>query len=148
MVVKTRRGLVVEGEGTTARTYYLDHDPKTGAPDAPAYRVVTKDRAGEVEIEKRIFTDPDRNTLIMRVTVRSLKGGPVTPYIVVQPSMGGAAPDVTAAASERRRTRARSGTMAWCIELLSTRCGATCSSRTAAASGLTVSGETYPAPAM
>ena len=109
VVVKTRRGLVVEGEGTTARTYYLDHDPKTGAPDAPAYRVVTKDRAGEVEIEKRIFTDPDRNTLIMRVTVRSLKGGPVTPYVFVQPFMGGAAPDVTATASDKTLTAAARG---------------------------------------
>ena len=109
VVVKTRRGLVVEGEGTTSHTYYLDHDPKTGAPDAPAYRIVTKDRAGDVEIEKRIFTDPDRNSLILRVTVRSLKGGAVTPYIVVQPFMGGAAPDVTATASDKALTAAARG---------------------------------------
>ena len=109
VVVKTRRGLVVEGEGTTARTYYLDHDPKTGAPDAPAYRIVTKDRSGEVEIEKRIFTDPDRNSLIMRVTVRSLKGGPVTPYIVVQPFIGGAAPDVSAEVGDNGLTASARG---------------------------------------
>jgi len=104
VVVKTRQGLVVDGEGTRARTYYLDHDAKTGAPDAPAYRVVTRDPGGEVEIEKRIFTDPDRNSLILRVTVRSLKHGSVTPYIVIQPFLGGAAPDVTAEASQEALT--------------------------------------------
>eukprot|EP01037_Dinobryon_pediforme_P018267 gene18266-18528_t len=89
VAVQTSSGLVVDGENTTARTAYLQTD-RAGRPLAPAYRLITRDKKGAVEIEKRIFTDPDRNALVMRVTVRPLKGA-VTPYLLVEPHMGNAA---------------------------------------------------------
>jgi glucoamylase len=38
------------------------------------------------EIEKDIFTDPDRNALILRVTIRAPEGA-VTPYLILEPHM-------------------------------------------------------------
>jgi len=83
--VQTPSGLAVEGTDTTAHTEYL-HVDAAGRPLSPAYRVVTTDSADRFEIEKRIFTDPDRNALVLRVTVRALKG-PVTAYLLLEPHM-------------------------------------------------------------
>ena len=85
IAVQTSTGLAVEGRDTTTRTEYLDVD-KAGRPLSPAYKVTTTDKQGRFEIEKRIFTDPDRNSLFVRVTIRALKG-PVTPFLVLEPHM-------------------------------------------------------------
>lgn len=85
VAVRTATGLAVEGADTTARTEYL-HVDAAGRPLSPAYKVTTTDKQGRFEIEKRIFTDPDRNALFLRVTVRALKG-PVTPFLVLEPHM-------------------------------------------------------------
>jgi hypothetical protein len=85
VAVRTAAGLAVEGADTTARTEYL-HVDAAGRPLSPAYKVTTTDRRGRFEIEKRIFTDPDRNALFVRVTIRALKG-PVTPFLVLEPHM-------------------------------------------------------------
>src|SRR5690606_15827282 len=61
-------GLSVEGPDTTFRTEYL-HTDADGRPLSPAYRVITTDKAGRYEIEKRIFTDPDRQALVVRATI-------------------------------------------------------------------------------
>ncbi|NBB51521.1 glucan 1,4-alpha-glucosidase [Rhizobium sp. CRIBSB] len=74
---------VLEGEATQSRIEYLNVDAR-GRPLSPAYRVITTDSGGHFEIEKRIFTDPDRNALVMRVTFRALKGN-VTPYLLLEP---------------------------------------------------------------
>ena len=74
---------VLEGEATQARIEYLNVDAQ-GRPLSPAYRVITTDSGGHFEIEKRIFTDPDRNALVMRVTIRALRGD-VTPYLLLEP---------------------------------------------------------------
>ncbi|MDP3403323.1 MAG: glucan 1,4-alpha-glucosidase [Brevundimonas sp.] len=81
--VQTPTGLAVEGTDTTARTEYLYTDAE-GRPLSPAYRILTTDRDGRFEIEKRIFTDPDRNALVLRVTLRAM-AGPVTPYLLLEP---------------------------------------------------------------
>ncbi|QTC93206.1 glucan 1,4-alpha-glucosidase [Brevundimonas goettingensis] len=78
-------GLSLEGTDTTERTEYLDVDAQ-GRPLSPAYRVVTTDKAGKYEIEKRIFTDPDRNALVLRVTIKAT-GAAVTPYAILEPHM-------------------------------------------------------------
>jgi glucoamylase len=100
VAVKTATGLAVEGADTTSKTEYL-HLDAAGRPLSPAYKVTTTDKQGRFEIEKRIFTDPDRNALFVRVTVRALKG-PVTPFLVLEPHMantgGGDAGAATAAA--------------------------------------------------
>lgn len=97
VAVKTATGLAVEGADTTSKTEYL-HLDAAGRPLSPAYKVTTTDRQGRFQIEKRIFTDPDRNALFVRVTVRALKG-PVTPFLVLEPHMANTGGDDTGAAS-------------------------------------------------
>ncbi|WP_082560014.1 MULTISPECIES: glucan 1,4-alpha-glucosidase [unclassified Brevundimonas] len=83
--VVTDTGLSVEGTDTTSRTEYL-HTDDHGRPLSPAYRVITTDKQGRYEIEKRIFTDPDNQALVVRATIRALKGQ-VTPYVLLEPHM-------------------------------------------------------------
>ncbi len=85
IAVQTPTGLAVEGADTTAKTEYL-HVDSAGRPLSPAYKITTTDKQGRFVIEKRIFTDPDRNSLFVRVTVKALKG-PVTPTLVLEPHM-------------------------------------------------------------
>jgi glucoamylase len=75
----------VEGRDTTSRTEYLHVDAQ-GRPLSPAYRVITTDRGGRFEIEKRIYTDPDGQSLVLRVAVRALKGD-LRPYLLLEPHM-------------------------------------------------------------
>ncbi|KAK0331923.1 hypothetical protein LTR94_026990, partial [Friedmanniomyces endolithicus] len=81
--VVTPDGLAVEGADTTEQTEYL-HTDAQGRPLSPAYRVTTRDKAGRFEIEKRIFTDPDRNALVLRVRINALSGR-ITPYLLLEP---------------------------------------------------------------
>lgn len=81
--VVTDTGLSVEGTDTTSRTEYL-HTDDQGRPLSPAYRVITTDWQGRYEIEKRIFTDPDSQALVVRTSIRALKGD-VTPYVLLEP---------------------------------------------------------------
>ncbi|MET3664837.1 glucan 1,4-alpha-glucosidase [Caulobacter sp. 1776] len=85
IAVQTATGLAVEGADTTSKTEYL-HVDAAGRPLSPAYKITTTDKQGRFVIEKRIFTDPDRNALFVRVTVKALKG-PVTPTLVLEPHM-------------------------------------------------------------
>jgi glucoamylase len=80
--VVTETGLAVEGQDTTTTTEYL-HTDGQGRPLSPAYRIITTDREGRFEIEKHIFTDPDRDSLMLRVTVRAMRGA-VTPHILLE----------------------------------------------------------------
>lgn len=84
--VVTSTGLSVEGTDTTSRTEYLHVDAQ-GRPLSPAYRVITTDKQGRYEIEKRIYTDPDRQALVVRVSIRALRGD-VTPYLLLEPHIG------------------------------------------------------------
>ncbi|MBF0665934.1 MAG: glucan 1,4-alpha-glucosidase [Brevundimonas sp.] len=83
--VVTEDGLSVEGTDTTHRTEYL-HTDANGRPLSPAYRVLTTDKTGRYEIEKRIYTDPDGQALVVRTAIRALKGD-VTPYLLLEPHM-------------------------------------------------------------
>ncbi|ATC32501.1 glucan 1,4-alpha-glucosidase [Caulobacter vibrioides] len=85
IAVETASGLAIEGADTTAKTEYL-HVDAAGRPLSPAYKITTTDRQGRFVIEKRIFTDPDRNALFVRVTVTALKGA-VTPTLLLEPHM-------------------------------------------------------------
>lgn len=84
-VVVTEGGLSVEGTDTTHRTEYL-HVDAAGRPLSPAYRVITTDKQGRYEIEKRIYTDPDSQSLVVRATIRALRGQ-ITPYLLLEPHM-------------------------------------------------------------
>ncbi|SFS29974.1 glucan 1,4-alpha-glucosidase [Brevundimonas viscosa] len=83
--VVTEDGSSVEGTDTTHRTEYLHVDAQ-GRPLSPAYRVITTDKAGRYQIEKRIFTDPERQALVVRTTLRALEGD-ITPYLLLEPHM-------------------------------------------------------------
>lgn len=97
IAVQTSTGLAVEGADTTAKTEYL-HVDSAGRPLSPAYKITTTDKQGRFVIEKRIFTDPDRDSLFVRVIVRALKG-PVTPTLVLEPHMANTGGGDTGAAS-------------------------------------------------
>ncbi len=97
IAVQTATGPAVEGADTTAKTEYL-HVDAAGRPLSPAYKITTTDKQGRFVIEKRIFTDPDRNALFVRVTVKALKG-PVTPTLVLEPHMANTGGGDTGAAS-------------------------------------------------
>ena len=79
----TPEGVSLEGDDTTARTEYIDTDDQ-GRPLAPAYKVITRDKSGRYEIVKRIYSDPDRNALVLRVEIKALSGE-VTPYLLLEP---------------------------------------------------------------
>ncbi|HZW16785.1 MAG TPA: glucan 1,4-alpha-glucosidase [Brevundimonas sp.] len=83
--VVTEGGLSVEGTDTTHRTEYL-HTDAAGRPLSPAYRVITTDKQGRYEIEKRIYTDPDDQSLVVRTTIRALRGE-ITPWLLLEPHM-------------------------------------------------------------
>jgi glucoamylase len=87
VAVMTSEGLFVEGPQAMTRTEYLHTTPE-GRPLSPAYRIVTTDPAGQVEIVKHLFTDPDRDTLILRVTVRNLTDSPITPHLLLESAVG------------------------------------------------------------
>ncbi|HEX8662290.1 MAG TPA: glucan 1,4-alpha-glucosidase, partial [Brevundimonas sp.] len=78
-------GLSVEGTDTTSHTEYL-HTDEQGRPLSPAYRVVTTDKQSRYEIEKRIYTDPDSQSLVIRTSIRALEGD-ITPYLLLEPHM-------------------------------------------------------------
>lgn len=81
--VVTESGLSLEGTDTTSRTEYLHVDAQ-GRPLSPAYRVITTDRQGRYEIEKRIYTDPDGQALVVRTTIKALQGE-ITPCLLLEP---------------------------------------------------------------
>jgi len=72
-------------EALETTTSYLDTDA-AGRPRALAYRLFGKDRAGRFTVEQHVFTDPDRDTLFVRVTVRALRGR-IAPYLLATPHM-------------------------------------------------------------
>ncbi len=91
--------LAITGEGWTAfedtdtvsHVEYIDTD-EAGRPLSPAYRLTNTDKQGRFVIVKDVFTDPDHQSLMMRVTVKALKG-PVTPYVILDPSMANTSGD-------------------------------------------------------
>lgn len=77
--------VVVEGDDTDFTVDYLTRDDQ-GRPLSPSYRVTTRDRQGRFEIEKRLFTDPDGQALVVRVEVRALTAS-VVPFVLLEPHM-------------------------------------------------------------
>jgi len=80
-----------ERTDTTSHVEYI-HIDNAGRPLSPAYRLTNTDKQGRFVIIKDVFTDPDRQTLMVRVTVKALKG-PVTPYVILDPSMANTSGD-------------------------------------------------------
>ena len=74
-----------EKKDTTSEIQYLYTD-SAGRPLSLAYKVVNTDHEGKYTIEKHIFTDPDRQTLFMRV-IFSTNEENITPYLLINPHM-------------------------------------------------------------
>ncbi len=88
----------VEGEDTTFEIEYLATDGE-GRPLSLAYRVTTRDEEGRYEAVKDVFTDPDRQTLFVRTTIRATGENAVTPYLLVNPHVANTGDDDTASAT-------------------------------------------------
>jgi glucoamylase len=106
--VMTDTGLSIEGQDTTTQTEYL-HTDAMGRPLSPAYRIVTTDREGRFEIEKHIFTDPDRDCLVMRVIIRA-EGGAVVPHILLESAVANTGVGDTGSAGAEALTASDDGT--------------------------------------
>jgi glucoamylase len=74
-----------EKKDTVSTIEYLNTDAQ-GRPQSLVYKIVNKDKDGKYEIEKHIFTDPDSQSLMMRVIFRAFADG-ITPYVYVNPSI-------------------------------------------------------------
>ncbi|MBW8882152.1 MAG: glucan 1,4-alpha-glucosidase, partial [Asticcacaulis sp.] len=91
--------IAVTGDGWTAfektdtdsHVEYL-HTDADGRPLSPAYRLTNTDKQGRFVIIKDVFTDPDHQSVMIRVTVKALKG-PVTPWVVLDPSVANTSGD-------------------------------------------------------
>ncbi|MCL6584673.1 MAG: glucan 1,4-alpha-glucosidase [bacterium] len=68
---------------TNSKIEYLYTD-SDGRPLSLAYKVVNTAKNNKYKIEKHIFTDPDRQTLFIRVTFTAYENN-ITPYIFINP---------------------------------------------------------------
>lgn len=75
-----------EKKDTTALTDYLAKDEQ-GRPTSLAYKITTTSKNDHYRIEKNIFTDPDSQALMMRVSITALSQD-ITPYMYVDPAIG------------------------------------------------------------
>ncbi|WP_031235402.1 glucan 1,4-alpha-glucosidase [Asticcacaulis sp. AC402] len=96
-----------EKTDTTSQISYI-HTDKDGRPLSPAYRLTNTDKQGRFVIIKDIFTDPDHQTLVTRVTVKALKG-PVTPFVILDPSAANTSGDDEGRASTSTLTAWQGG---------------------------------------
>jgi len=60
------------------------HTDDAGRPLSLAYRIVNRDHDGRYEIEKHIFTDPDRDSLYLKVIIRTPEEK-ITPVLLLNP---------------------------------------------------------------
>jgi glucoamylase len=79
-----------EKNDTISHIDYLDKDAQ-GRPLSLAYKIVNRDKAGRYEIEKHFFTDPDTNSLMMKVIFKSFADN-LTPYLYINPNMANTGP--------------------------------------------------------
>jgi len=72
-----------EKDHTNSTIEYL-HTDAQGRPQSLAYKIVNKDKDGKYQIEKHIFTDPNRDSLMMKVVFTAFEDG-ITPYLYANP---------------------------------------------------------------
>ncbi|HRE54482.1 MAG TPA: glucan 1,4-alpha-glucosidase, partial [Candidatus Competibacter sp.] len=75
-----------EKKATDHQIAYL-HTDSEGRPKSLAYKIVNTAKNGRYLIEKSVFTDPNRQTLLVRVKFTA-KENNVTPYILINPHIG------------------------------------------------------------
>ncbi|WP_189414965.1 glucan 1,4-alpha-glucosidase [Cellvibrio zantedeschiae] len=79
-----------EKTDTISHIDYLDKDA-SGRPLSLAYKIINRDKEGRYEIEKHIFTDPDTNSLMMKVSFRAFADN-VTPFLYINPNLANTGP--------------------------------------------------------
>ncbi|RME66282.1 MAG: glucan 1,4-alpha-glucosidase [Alphaproteobacteria bacterium] len=77
--------VVTETSGMTHSTGYL-HTDGAGRPLSPAYSILSRDQDGRFELEKHVFSDPDRDVLFLRLILRPAVPG-LRAYLIVDPHM-------------------------------------------------------------
>ncbi len=75
---------------TISHIDYLDKDEK-GRPLSLAYKIVNRDKQNRYEIEKHIFTDPESNSMLMKVYFRAFENN-ITAYLYVNPNVANTGP--------------------------------------------------------
>lgn len=83
----TGNGFFDEEKKATDHTIDYLYSDAQGRPKSLAYRIVNTAKNGKYAIEKSVFTDPDRQTLFVRVKFTAKENG-VTPYILINPHIG------------------------------------------------------------
>ena len=83
-----------EKKDTDHRIEYL-HVDDAGRPLSLAYRVTNRDKDGKYTIEKHVFTDPERQALLMRVVFTAHDDG-IRPHLLVNPHVENTGPGDTA----------------------------------------------------
>ena len=91
------RGKRAERESAATRSRVTMADPR-----ALVYRQVNTDREGQYRIEKTFITDPRRQTVVVRIRFRTLKGPAHRVYAVYDPALANTGGD------DRGRTAGRS----------------------------------------
>ncbi|WP_445945588.1 glycoside hydrolase family 15 protein [Shewanella sp.] len=82
--VMTGKGFIdTEKDHTTSQIEYL-HQDEQGRPQSLAYKITNKDIEGKYQIEKHIFTNPDNDSLMMKVIFTAFEAG-ITPHLYVNP---------------------------------------------------------------
>jgi len=79
-----------EKADTISHIEYLDQDAQ-GRPLSLAYKIINRDKLGRYEIEKHFFTDPDTNSLMMKVYFHAYADN-ITPYLYINPNMANTGP--------------------------------------------------------
>ncbi|QQE87067.1 glucan 1,4-alpha-glucosidase [Azotobacter chroococcum] len=76
----------LEAQDTDSEIHYLSVDGE-GRPNSLAYKIINRDKEGLYEIEKHVFTDPNTNSLMMRVIFHSTDPA-IQAYVHVDPAIG------------------------------------------------------------
>ncbi|MBR9727131.1 glycoside hydrolase family 15 protein [Shewanella intestini] len=72
-----------EKKDTITTIEYLHQDDQ-GRPLSLAYKIINRDTEGKYQIEKHIFTDPNRHSLMMKVIFTAYEEG-ITPHLYANP---------------------------------------------------------------
>ncbi|HAT49894.1 MAG: glucan 1,4-alpha-glucosidase [Nitrospirae bacterium] len=79
-------GVMEEERKDTQSTVDYLHKDSSGRPLSLAYKVVNTSKNKKYIIEKHVFTDPDRQSLFVRMIITAHEDG-MTPYLLVNPHM-------------------------------------------------------------
>jgi len=96
-----------EKDDTVSSIEYLSQD-EAGRPTSLAYKILNKDKQGQYQIEKHIFTDPSANTLYIKTYFTAFADG-ITPYLVVNPHINNSGSNDSASVTDQSLQASDSG---------------------------------------